>query len=70
MAVAQMSESITMSRKSGGGKRGGSFMTNLKKRGDVKNPEALGAFLGRKAQGKSAFQAKAARAKSSQRRRN
>ncbi len=53
-------ESIMMK---GGGGKGSVFQKKLSKRPDVRSPEGLGAFLGRKKQGKSNFQAKAAKAK-------
>lgn len=43
--------------------KGGGITQKLNKRGDVRNPEALGAFLGRKRLGKSKFQQRAARAR-------
>ena len=43
--------------------RGGDFTKDMAKRKDIRNPEALGAFLGRKKHGKSHFQKKAARAR-------
>ena len=49
---------IEMRQGKGGGLTGG-----LRKRKDIRNPEALGAFLGRKKLGKSHFQNKAARAR-------
>ena len=47
----------------GGGGKGGGLSGDLKKRKDVRNPEALAAFLGRKKIGKNAFQGRAARAR-------
>jgi len=56
--VANSEIDIQMRQAKGGGTAG-----KLKKRKDIRNPEALAAFLGRKKFGKSAFQNKASRAR-------
>ena len=56
-------ESIMGIQMKGGGGKGSVFSKKLDKRKDVRSPEGLGAFLGRKKQGKSNFQAKAAKAR-------
>jgi hypothetical protein len=43
--------------------KGGGITQKLNRRRDVRNPEALAAYLGRKRLGRSVFQSRAARAK-------
>lgn len=44
----------------------GKIVNSMQKRGDIKNPEALAAYLGRKKMGKANFQKKASQANKSQ----